>query len=243
MILSIIIPCYNEEKNIPYVVERLRECVGDRNDIEIILVNNGSTDQSETVLKSEISKSGKGYFILSTLEKNIGYGFGILTGLSAAKGDVLSWTHADMQTDPNDVIKAYEQYFAYAEQIFLKGKRKRRRPAEVFFTFGMQIFVWIILGTYLDDINAQPKMFSRVFYEKYIKENAPFDFSLDLFAMYRAKKTGCRIVSFPVYFAERLHGEAKGGGGSWKNRLNLIKRTFIYTIALKKYRRLEETGN
>ena len=234
MILSIIIPCYNQERNIPLIIERLIQCVGDRDDIEIILVNNGSMDNSESVLKSEISKSGKNYFVVSTVERNQGYGFGILKGLNDAKGNVLSWTHADMQTDPDDVIKAYEQYISYNDQVFLKGKRKSRPLAEIFFTFGMQIAVWIVLGTYLDDINAQPKMFSREFYEKYIKENAPFDFSLDLFAMYCAKKNGYRIICFPVYFSKRLHGEAKGGGGSWKNRLNLIKRTFMYVFALKK---------
>ena len=43
-----------------------------------------------------------------TVPVNLGYGHGILSGLREAKGDYLAWTHADLQTDPADVVKAWE---------------------------------------------------------------------------------------------------------------------------------------
>lgn len=50
MKLSIVIPCYNEEKNIPFIYNTLKNIINDN--IEIILVNNGSTDNSQEVLES-----------------------------------------------------------------------------------------------------------------------------------------------------------------------------------------------
>ena len=234
MKLSIVIPCYNEASNIPLILSRLKKMVKHRDDIEVILVNNGSTDNSEEVFKKGLLKTNKNIFKKVLVQKNQGYGYGILSGLKNARGDVMSWTHADMQTDPVDVLDAFDLYKKNQDKlVFIKGKRKNRVLLETFFTFGMQIVTFFILKAYLKDINAQPKLFSRDFYNKYLKNNAPHDFSLDLHAMYQAKKHGYKILSIPVYFSKRLHGEAKGGGGSWKNRIKLIKRTFKYILDLK----------
>jgi hypothetical protein len=96
----------------------------------------------------------------------------------------------------------------------------------------MQVFASIVLKQWLSDINAQPKVFSREFYVKHIELNAPYDFSLDLYLMYQAKVHG-KITTIPVYFNKRMHGEAKGGG-SFKTRIKLIKRTFAYIFELEK---------
>ena len=227
MKLSIIIPCYNEADNIPLIYDRLKEIITDRKDIEIILVNNGSTDNSKEVFSNCID-STENSFKVHNIDVNQGYGFGILSGLSVASGDVLSWTHADMQTDPLDVIKAFDLFKVDSNGKFIiKGKRKSRRLIEAFFTFGMQLVAYYYLRVYMDDINAQPKMFDRNFYISYIKDKAPYDFSLDLFLLYTALKEGYNIKTIPVYFAKRQHGEAKGGG-SFKTRIKLIKRTFSY---------------
>lgn len=230
--LSIIIPCYNEEKNIPSIVNRLSEMnisgIG-----EVLLVDNGSTDNSNTVLK-ELTKPFH-YIKVVDVPINKGYGYGILEGLKQASGDVLSWTHADMQTDPQDVLKAYDLYSEnltkYNNEIFIKGRRKNRNKFDEFFTWGMQVIASILLKEPLNDINAQPKLFSRKFYESLVT-NAPHDFSLDLYFLYHAKKDAT-IIDFPVYFAKRLHGEAKGGG-SFKGKMKLIKRTLLYMLQIKK---------
>jgi dTDP-glucose pyrophosphorylase len=229
--LSIIVPCYNESKNIPLIISAFQKAIGKRKNIEVILVNNGSTDDSAAVFISGIKN--KIFFKLVNVKKNQGYGFGILSGLEVASGDVLAWTHADMQTDPSDVIRGFDFYQNSAdENIFVKGKRKNRAALEFIFTFGMQLIASLVLKTYVDDINAQPKIFSRKFYENFLKTKSPHDFSLDLFALFVAKKNGLKIKEIEVNFAKRIHGEAKGGG-SWKTRLKLVRRTFVYIFKLK----------
>jgi glycosyltransferase involved in cell wall biosynthesis len=232
-LLSIIVPCYNEAENIPLIIKRFREVLERRTDIEVLLVNNGSKDKSAKVFESELDKVNDQRFRLINVQENKGYGFGIKTGLEAAKGNVLAWTHADMQTDPKDVVLAFDLYLANNNpMVFLKGKRRNRAFTEQFFTWGMQMLSSLALGVNLEDVNAQPKLFSRIFYEKYLLLNAPDDFSLDLYALFWAKKSA-KILSIPVYFNQRKFGEAKGGG-SFHTRIKLVKRTWAYIFELKR---------
>jgi len=232
--LSIVIPCYNEALNIPHIHTAFKNCIGDRKDIEVVLVNNGSKDNSSEVLESIVSnETSDSFFRVVQVPENKGYGHGILSGLKEAKGDILAWTHADLQTDPSDVIKGYEKYLMHNnESVFVKGKRKERKLHAWFFSWGMQVLSSWALKHNLDDINAQPKVFSRKFYETYLEDKAPYDFSLDLYAHYWAAKTG-KVVDIPVVVNERLHGEAKGGG-SVKTKVKLIYRTFNYIFDLKR---------
>ncbi|MBC7389183.1 MAG: glycosyltransferase family 2 protein [Opitutaceae bacterium] len=230
--LSLVIPCYNEEQNIPLIFKRILEIIPADITLEVILVNNGSKDQTKSVILDQIQKSNP-VFVLCDVPINIGYGHGILSGLAIAKGKVLSWTHADMQTDPEDVIKAYRLYKSLDDPtVFIKGERKNRAVGPNFFTWGMSVIATLALKVTLTDIGAQPKLFNRAFYEKHLKTGAPVDFSLDLYAMFYAKKYG-RIETFPVYFANRAFGEAKGGG-SLKTRIKVTKRVLNFIFELKR---------
>lgn len=233
--LSIVVPCYNEEKNISLILSAFKEAITNEVNTELVLVNNGSKDKTGEVIDLEIKKNNYFFARKVTVENNIGYGFGILSGLNQARGGILAWTHADLQTDPKDVLRAYELYLNEIKlnpKVFVKGYRKNRKFTEKFFSFSMQIFASMCLGIHFSEINAQPKLFSREFYK--LMKNPPNDFSLDLYVLYLAKKESYKIFSIPVFFKNRIYGEAKGGGGSnlgtkWK----LMKRTFGYIIELK----------
>ena len=104
---SIVIPCFNEEGTIQLILERTKNLFIDNN-IELILVNNGSTDNSKDIISKLIINYPHAKCI--NLEKNLGYGGGILKGLSQCKGEIIGWTHADLQTDPLDCIRAFKEY-------------------------------------------------------------------------------------------------------------------------------------
>ena len=226
--LSIIIPCYNEQLSIPKLIDNCLSIISD--DIEIIIVDNGSIDDTfEELNKSNIPNN----IIPIRIEKNIGYGNGILTGLNHAKGEVLSWTHADLQTDLSDVIKGYNLYKKELlnKTCIVKGERKKRNLFDAFFTFSMGLYCSILLGKWLYDINAQPKIFHRSFLEKF--EKAPLDFSLDLYVLYFFSLNKINIKSIPVFFNKRQYGVSKGGG-TLRGKFKLIKRTLSYIHHLKK---------
>ena len=228
--LSIIIPCYNEAKNLPLLIEKLQYFK--KINAEVILVDNGSKDNTQEVLQQELAKPGNEFLTSVKVEKNIGYGFGIMSGVRKATGDVIAWTHADMQTDPNDIVVGLQHFHEteHPENLFVKGQRINRNAMDEFFTAGMARISSAALGIALHDINAQPKMFHRSFVNRL--EHAPDDFSLDLYVLYLAKKTGMHIIEIPVRFEKRMYGEAKGGG-SWKTKMKLIKRTWAYIFQLR----------
>lgn len=231
MTLSLIIPCYNESKNIPLVLEKLNSVIK-RDDIEVILVNNGSTDNSQEVLDELLPRYPFARSI--KIEVNQGYGFGITSGLKEAKGEFLCYTHADMQTDPADPIKALEiiESQENPKNCYIKGRRRGRPFFDEFFTIGMSLFESIYLKTPLWDINAQPNLFHKSFFEK-VASNAPKDFSLDLYLLYMAKKLELKVIRFDVLFLPRIHGISSWNRGL-KSKWKFIKRTLEFSVRLKK---------
>lgn len=229
MKLSIVVPCYNEEKNIPLLLQSFAEAII-REDVEVVLVNNGSTDSSCKVIKELIPNYS--FARVVNVEVNQGYGYGILQGLKACNGEFVGWTHADLQTDPKDVLKALEIIETEnKKELFIKGNRKGRPIFDQIFTSGMSLFETLYLGVKLYDINAQPNIFPREFMEKW--SNPPFDFSLDLYVLYMARKNNLKIVRFDVVFPKRIYGESKWNTGlasKWK----FIKRTIEFSRRLKK---------
>ncbi len=227
MTLSIIIPCYNEEKNIPLILARFSEFIIPN--MEVIIVNNGSNDNSAAVLLEMAKKYF--FFKVVNVPVNKGYGYGIVQGLRCASGDYIGWTHADMQTDVYDTLRAYRILASSSEKIFVKGRRRNRPFIDTLFTFGMSVFESILLKTMLFDINAQPNFFPKEFFDEW--ENTPFDFSLDLYALYMAKLKKLKIIRFNVLFNKRIHGQSHWNTGL-KSKWKFIKRTINYSFKLKK---------
>tara|TARA_Y100001970_G_scaffold281852_1_gene393495 strand:- start:34342 stop:35001 length:660 start_codon:yes stop_codon:yes gene_type:complete len=201
----------------------------DFDSLECIIVNNGSTDNSSSIISKNIATRNS-LFKLVNIKKNIGYGHGIMEGVKKSSGEIIAWTHADLQTDPNDVIDAYFSFHKNTKCV-LKGKRVGRNFFDELFTFGMSILASRLMKVKLSDINAQPKMFHHNFVKKL--ENAPDDFSLDLFFLYQAKINGYNIIEYPVYFNKRKYGQSKGGG-SLKGKIKLIMRTWTYMLDLSR---------
>ncbi|WP_322923924.1 glycosyltransferase family 2 protein [Paenibacillus campi] len=227
--LSVVVPCYNEAKNIPLILEKF-DGVIKRNDVEVILVNNGSTDDSQQIMEQLVPQYA--FARIVNVDVNQGYGYGILSGLRAAHGQYIGWTHADMQTDPYDAIKALDiiEQKGNPQSIYVKGDRKNRPLFDQLFTTGMSIFESMYLQEKLHDINAQPNIFHRTFFASW--KNPPFDFSLDLYALYQARKQKLDIVRFDVIFPERVHGESSWNNGL-KAKYKFIKRTLDFSKKLK----------
>lgn len=229
--LSIVVPCYNEAKNIPLILSRFEEII-EQDNIEVVLVNNGSIDNSADIFDELLPRYS--FAKLVNVKVNQGYGFGIVSGLKEAGGEYIGWTHADMQTDPKDVLKALKiiEENADSEKIFVKGDRKGRSVFDQFFTIGMSLFESVYMGCKLWDINAQPNIFHHSFFNEWVKD-APDDFSLDLYVLYKAKKLDLDVIRFNVMFPERIYGESSwndGLGAKWK----FIKRTLQFSVQLKR---------
>lgn len=230
MKLSLVIPCYNEAANLPLLLERCRRLT-DACDAEVVLVDNGSTDDSAAVLARLLPRHAACRSV--RVERNQGYGFGILSGLAAARGEILGWTHADMQTDPLDAARGLALFDRDARQagreVFVKGRRFGRPWGDTVFTVGMSVFETLLLRQPMWDINAQPTMFSRAFFETW--KNPPHDFALDLYAYYSARRAGAVVRRFPVRFGERAHGVSHWNVDFAAKR-KFIRRTVDFSLQL-----------
>lgn len=222
---SIVVPCYNEAANLPNLIQRFQDIHEPGADWELVLVNNGSTDGSEEVFERELAKDGRDFVRVVTVPSpNVGYGHGIFTGLLAAKGRYLAWTHADGQTPPSDVLAAFSLLLSSKnpEGTFVKGRRRGRPPKDALFTFGMTVVAVGLLQEDLQDVNAQPKCFPRALLD--LATDPPTDLNLDLYFFWLARKNGFEVRTFDVSFLDREHGESKWAF-NWKSKYKNIERT------------------
>lgn len=229
--LSVVLPCYNEAGNLPSMLAayaRVLERIGGTG-AELILVDNGSTDATADVLGRELQKPEYRFARVVEVKKNIGYGHGICTGLAAARGEYLAYSHADHQCDPADVIRAYTtlRQSPAPERTLLKGDRVGRAP------FFSTMFRWMASLLFLrpfNDINGQPKVFHRGFFGKW--KNAPDDFALDLYVQRMAFKEGLEMRTIPVRFGQRRHGQSKWATGVLPKAVTILK-YFLYLLKLR----------
>ena len=227
--ISVIIPCYNEGENLKRIAHSIEKIIKNNSTkIEFIIVNNGSTDNSINIIK-ELNKH---YFKSIHLKNNIGYGGGILEGIKNSSGEIVSWTHGDIQCDLNDVIIAYNKYKNELKNnlCIIKGRRINRKFINYFFSKLMAVFSSIIFRQRFNEINAQPKIFNRKIISSL--KNAPTDFSLDLFLLFIANKQNYRIIEFPVLYKKREFGYSKGGD-SIIGKIKLCVRSLIYILKLR----------
>jgi glycosyltransferase involved in cell wall biosynthesis len=206
--LSIILPCYNEADNLPLLLQAYHS-VWEELPAELILVDNGSGDDTARVLAQELQRPELAFAQSVRVEQNKGYGDGIFTGLRLARGEFLAYSHADMQCNPADVFTAYHKLVAQPDptRALVKGQRSRRSFSALLLTQGMALLASTLLMTYLTDINAQPKVFHRSLMWQLVHPPAGFQF--DLYVLYRARRAGLEILTVPVVFGERPHGKSK----------------------------------
>ena len=232
---SLVLPCYNEEKNIIFLYKEFLNINFNNEKIELIFVNNGSTDKSDAEIEKVIKLhqiSNKKHIHIKKLflQKNRNYSGGVIAGLKEAKGDFIGWSHADLQTPLKDFYDIY-LIIKNKKEILGKGKRTNRQPLDQFITELHELFSRIILGVKMKEINAAPKIFSKELLN--IFNQLPYESTLlDTYIVFRCHKKNIKIVEISVDFKRRQYGESK-----WKNNLyNLIKHlliNFLYLIKLR----------
>lgn len=134
-ILSIVVPCYNEEKALPYFYEEINKISQNmrkkyRLEFEFIFVDDGSKDKTTTILKEMAQTDNRVKFI--SFSRNFGKEAALFAGLQYSKGDYTAVMDADLQDPPEMLIKMYEALThedfdcAAARRVTRKGEPKIR---------------------------------------------------------------------------------------------------------------------
>lgn len=233
MDISLVIPCFNEEGNITNLVKKCEKFLSNEKN-QLVLVNNGSTDNTEKKIDeySNIPNIKKVNII-----KNQGFGYGVLQGLLNSSGKILCYTHADDQTDPNDVLKGLELLGNKLDtNFFVKGHRVDKiknnwKLMNLIVSYSMTIFESILFQKILYDIHAQPAIFHRGFLDKW--KNPPKDFSFDLYVYYLAKKFKFKIIRLPVQFDVKGRFSGEGSNDTFVKTIIGCCEHIISSISLR----------
>lgn len=157
---------YNEEANAEKVVRELRhELKREQIDYELVLVDNGSTDNTGLIL-AKLARSNPSCKVVK-VPQNQGYGWGIINGLRWAGGDFLGFMGGDGQIDPADVTRVFKEMVAGEYQL-CKVKRCRREDGltrKIVTHIFNKLFVYTFKVN-VGDINGSPKIMSRQCYEE-----------------------------------------------------------------------------
>ena len=122
--VDVLIPCYNEDKNIETLINSWASVAKKNQDLNIYFIDNGSTDSTNKALKGFIENLNLPNLFILEIEINKGYGHGIKFGLSLSHSQIVCWTHADLQIPVEEVVEVIKEYSSIndREKFIFKGK-------------------------------------------------------------------------------------------------------------------------
>ena len=144
--ISVVIPVFNEEENLPVLLERLVKILEQYNQYEIVFVNDGSTDSSESIIMEEGDKNK--FIKLINLSRNFGHQTAITAGIANASGEAVIVMDADLQ-DPPEVIPQFVDKWCEGYDTVYAIRTKRK---ENFFK-KTAYFVFYRLLSKISDVN------------------------------------------------------------------------------------------
>ena len=225
--LSIVVPCFNEEKTIEKIIDKIIKY--SPYDNEIIVIDDCSNDKSKQILESEIKdKISK----LIVNEKNYGKGYSVRKGIEAANGDIILIQDADLEYDPSDYFKLVEPIIAgYADVVY--GSRfigsEEKRILYYWHSLGNKVlttFSNMFSNLNLTDMEVCYKVFrSNIIKKVKLKENR-FGFEPEITA--KIAKQKLRIYEVGVKYYGRKYSDGKKI--TWKDGLAAIKCILYYNL-------------
>ena len=124
---SIVIPLFNEDKNITPLIDEIADSISIYNNYEIILINDASTDKTLNTIKKIKNSSVK---VINNLI-NKGQSYSIHKGIEYSKNNIIITIDGDGQNDPNDIPKLLEIYISNSEIKLIGGIRKNRKDTTI----------------------------------------------------------------------------------------------------------------
>jgi len=230
MELSLVIPIYNEEENLPLLLEAVNAAMNPmKRSWEVIFVDDGSRDKSLEILRS-FSQQEPGCVRVISFRRNFGQTAAIAAGLDHAKGDIIILLDADMQNDPADIplllAKLDEGY------DLVSGWRKDRKDNRITRTLPSNIangLISWVTGVRLHDYGCTLKAYRREALEGFHLYG-----EMHRFIPVFARSIGARITELPVRHHARKFGVANYGlERTMKVVLDLVTVKFLLSYSNK----------
>ncbi len=208
-LFSIVIIFYDEAENVVSVVSSLQERLESSNlDFQLILVNNGSRDNTGGLIKNFAEKDERVKMVI--VSENQGYGWGIIRGLQEVDGEIIGYMGGDGQVRAEDVIKIAKEILT--EDYDIVKARRAKREDGIIRKIISKLYVVLfstMFGIPFYDINASPIVFKRELLRKLQLQSK--DWFLDAEIMIKAKYLKLQIKEVPITFQNRKKGKSSVG--------------------------------
>lgn len=207
MTLSIIIPVFNEAKTIEEIIKRVIVAPVLDYQKEIIVVDDGSNDGTEKILKSLKERYN---FLFLQHPKNLGKGAAIRTGLKKVTGDFVLIQDADLEYDPYDYQKLLDALDANSPIVYGSRYLGQGKRGYFFYYLGgwfLTLFFNLLFGSRLTDINTGYKIFRTDIIKNVNLESNGFEFCEEVTA--KILKSGYSIKEIPIHYYPRKFSQGK----------------------------------
>ncbi|MDR2709754.1 MAG: undecaprenyl-phosphate 4-deoxy-4-formamido-L-arabinose transferase [Burkholderiales bacterium] len=204
--VSVVIPVFNEEDSLPALLERTQAaCAKLTQDYEIILVDDGSSDASATLITAAAEAAGS-HVVAILLNRNYGQHSAIMAGFKSANGDLIVTLDADLQNPPEEIpnlVKAAEQGYDVV------GTIRMNRQDSLFRKTASKLINLVIrktTGRVMSDYGCMLRAYRRPIVEAMLscRERSTF---IPILANMFAR----RVIEVPVQHNERKFGTSKYG--------------------------------
>tara|TARA_B100001063_G_scaffold184144_1_gene173828 strand:- start:233 stop:922 length:690 start_codon:yes stop_codon:yes gene_type:complete len=227
MNVSIIIPCFNEEKTISEIIHSVKKNINDND--EIIVIDDYSTDKTRDILEGDL-KNKINNLILN--EKNFGKGYSIRKGIEKSKGDIVLIQDADLEYDPGDyqrLLKPIKEGFAdvvYGSR-FIGSEEKR----VLYFWHMAGNKLLTLLSNMLTNLNlTDMEVCYKVFKANVVKdirlEENRFGFEPEITA--KISKKNIKIYEVGVKYFGRTYSDGKKI--TWRDGFSALRCIFYYNL-------------
>src|SRR5213593_2457230 len=215
--LSLVVPAYNEQENIPTLLERARaslEKIG--KPFEVIIIDDGSTDETPKLLREAMSKSP--WLRVLRMTRNGGQSAAFEAGFEAARGEIIATIDADLQNDPEEIPRLLPLLDGYD---MITGWRKERKDTPF---RRLQTRIANRIRNWLSDETIQDSASSLKLYKRHCVEGLKLFNGMHRFFPTLVKMRGYTVLETPVKHSQRYAGTAKYGlrNRAWRAFIDLL---------------------
>jgi len=216
---SVIIPTYNERKNLPIITWLLNRTFTEHNlSWELIIVDDASPDGTQDIAKQLVNVYGADKILLKPRAGKLGLGTAYVHGLQFATGNFVIIMDADFSHHPKFIAQFIALQKArdldivtgtrYAGDGGVYGWDLKRKLV----SRGANLFATVMIQPGVSDLTGSFRLYKKHVLDRVIAETQSKGYTFQMEMMVRARAAGYSVGEVPISFVDRLYGESKLGG-------------------------------
>ena len=207
--LSILIPVFNEEESLQVLFDELKRDFENNQSIEVIFINDGSSDGSQKLIEKEIANHST--WKLINLYRNYGKSVALQSGIDIASGELIATLDADLQDDPKELINLVREL--KNDDVIVGWKKNRLDPLEKRIASRVfNFFIKLFSGLKIKDSNSGIKVLKRE-----VAKSLNLYGGRHRYIPLLAHQKSFNVKEIPVNHRERKFGISKYGAERYKH--------------------------